>query len=491
MGVLAGETVGFNFSKKNKYKKSAGVTENNILFFYKKGEGTQFFFKVNEIKDSASFGLKRFGDIKKLENYLVKSKEVLEKSEKTYKEFLNIDLKSKTPIQLLKLFKKELDVYQRVYSYYHACQPQYFSGIEQETKRRLGKDVSSAIAEELYLTLTLSDELDPLRVEELEWLNIVKKIKEFFRDKTKISKQDLLKKKRLYDLINNHSKKYVFLGTVEVSTPWNFEYYLKLLNQQLKENTPEKIKKIQNRRLEVLRKKNELIKKYKIDQQIVLLCRALARIGVNRLKLRFGWTKLSFAYLEVIGEIAKRKLHNALSLENVFELNIQELEDALINKKYISKEEIRNRKEAFLFYVQNGNLNFYSGEKAFTEKEKLVPKEYFNLDEVRGIVACRGKVRGRVILFTWLEEDLARKMEKMKKGDILVAGQTRPFLMPAIRKAGGIVVDDGGITSHASIISRELKIPCVIGTKVATKVFKDGDLVEVDANKGVVKKILR
>ena len=52
-----------------------------------------------------------------------------------------------------------------------------------------------------------------------------------------------------------------------------------------------------------------------------------------------------------------------------------------------------------------------------------------------------------------------------------------------------IITDAGGITSHAAIVSRELKTPCIIGTKIATKVLKDGDLVEVDANKGIVKKI--
>ena len=57
----------------------------------------------------------------------------------------------------------------------------------------------------------------------------------------------------------------------------------------------------------------------------------------------------------------------------------------------------------------------------------------------------------------------------------------------AIKKAKAIVTDEGGVTSHAAVVSRELGIPCVIGTKLATKVFKDGDFVEVDAEKGIVK----
>jgi len=66
---------------------------------------------------------------------------------------------------------------------------------------------------------------------------------------------------------------------------------------------------------------------------------------------------------------------------------------------------------------------------------------------------------------------------------------TNPNMMPLIRKAKAIITDEGGITCHAAIISRELNIPCIIGTKIATKVLKDGDRVEVDADKGIVRKL--
>ena len=83
----------------------------------------------------------------------------------------------------------------------------------------------------------------------------------------------------------------------------------------------------------------------------------------------------------------------------------------------------------------------------------------------------------------------AKDMWKMQKGDVLVSIATDPDVVPAMKKASAIVTEQGGITSHAAIVSRELGIPCIIGTKIATKIFKDGDMVEVDANKGVVRKI--
>jgi len=58
-----------------------------------------------------------------------------------------------------------------------------------------------------------------------------------------------------------------------------------------------------------------------------------------------------------------------------------------------------------------------------------------------------------------------------------------------MKKAKAIITDEGGVTCHAAITARELKIPCIIGTKIATKVLKDGDRVEVDAEKGLVRKV--
>jgi pyruvate,water dikinase len=80
-------------------------------------------------------------------------------------------------------------------------------------------------------------------------------------------------------------------------------------------------------------------------------------------------------------------------------------------------------------------------------------------------------------------------IDKVQTGEILVASMTRPEYLPAMQKAAAFITDEGGITCHAAIIAREMKKPCIIGTKKATKVLKDGDLVEVDSNKGIVRKL--
>ena len=93
-------------------------------------------------------------------------------------------------------------------------------------------------------------------------------------------------------------------------------------------------------------------------------------------------------------------------------------------------------------------------------------------------------------LCEWMKNN-QNDLEKFKEGDILVSFSTNPSLVPAMNKAAAIITNAGGVTCHAAIVSRELKTPCIIGTKIATKVLHDGDFVEVDANKGIVKIIKR
>jgi phosphohistidine swiveling domain-containing protein len=80
--------------------------------------------------------------------------------------------------------------------------------------------------------------------------------------------------------------------------------------------------------------------------------------------------------------------------------------------------------------------------------------------------------------------------EKIEQGDVIVTRMTTPDIVsPFFQKAGALVTDEGGITCHAAVISREFNIPALMGTGNATRLLKDGDIVEVDAEKGIVRKI--
>jgi len=126
----------------------------------------------------------------------------------------------------------------------------------------------------------------------------------------------------------------------------------------------------------------------------------------------------------------------------------------------------------------------YVGDKLKTLKEKFHSSDIS--ETISGTVASKGSAEGRAVIVKDRSE-----LRKVGQGDILITPLTTPDLIMAMKKAAAIVTDLGGMTSHAAIVARELKKPCIIGTKIATQVLHDGDLVEVDAEKGVVRVLKR
>jgi len=142
------------------------------------------------------------------------------------------------------------------------------------------------------------------------------------------------------------------------------------------------------------------------------------------------------------------------------------------------------KRDKFFFAVHN-----HSGHKKYSlpAAQKIIkslePKlEIIKNNEIKGQVAFKGKLRGKVRLIK-----LVAEAKSLKKGEVLVTAMTDPRYIQAMKKAAAIVTDEGGITCHAAIVARELKKPCIIGTKIATQVLRSGDEVEVDAVKGIVK----
>lgn len=139
---------------------------------------------------------------------------------------------------------------------------------------------------------------------------------------------------------------------------------------------------------------------------------------------------------------------------------------------------------------------FFNGEKSQEISpgtiKQLVPKliKKTRLDNqssvklVKGISGNIGVVKGRVVVVRKTSD-----FSKVKVGNILVASMTSTDYIMLMKKAAAFVTDEGGLTSHPAIVAREMNKPCIVGTKIATQVFKDGDKVEVDANKGVVRKL--
>lgn len=103
---------------------------------------------------------------------------------------------------------------------------------------------------------------------------------------------------------------------------------------------------------------------------------------------------------------------------------------------------------------------------------------------IRGQTGYPGTVTGKVRIIYSISQ-----LASFKKGEILVAATTEPSFLPAMKEAAAFVTDEGGIVSHAAIVAREMKKPCVLGTKIATRILQDGEMVEVDATNGIITKL--
>lgn len=157
------------------------------------------------------------------------------------------------------------------------------------------------------------------------------------------------------------------------------------------------------------------------------------------------------------------------------------------NKNIIKLKSVFEERRKGAVYVWAPNyLEVISGDDYIAAHNLLKTEDTVDTEMLNGTAASLGVAVGKVKVCTSL-----KSIDEVENGDILIASMTRPEYVPAMKKAAAIVTDEGGITCHAAIVARELKKPCVIGTKIATKALKDGDLVEVNGNHGAVKILKR
>jgi phosphohistidine swiveling domain-containing protein len=177
--------------------------------------------------------------------------------------------------------------------------------------------------------------------------------------------------------------------------------------------------------------------------------------------------------------IAKREHYNKDWLTC---LTAGEFETYLKRRGLPLEKILKARFNASVLYFHKGKFNILLGNQVTAVEKALLKLHSSKNKELFGISAFPGKIRGtcRVILDT-------KHVKRFDEGDILVTGMTRPEYSIYFKKSAAVVTESGGVLSHAAITARELKKPCVVGTQIATKILRDGDKVEVNATKGVVR----
>ncbi len=159
------------------------------------------------------------------------------------------------------------------------------------------------------------------------------------------------------------------------------------------------------------------------------------------------------------------------------------MESIKLGSSTVSEQQIANREWAYGCYLDTtGKETIIVGSELDKMMAQMLAVVDQNVTELKGMVASKGPTLQGTVTVLISPKDFAQ----FQKGDILVAPETTPDFVPFMSMASGVITERGGITSHAAIVSRELRIPCIIGTKIATQVLHTGDIVEMNTETGVV-----
>ncbi len=194
-------------------------------------------------------------------------------------------------------------------------------------------------------------------------------------------------------------------------------------------------------------------------------------------------SRVNYGLMRIAERIAKR---NRISSGLMMYAAPSELLSPVLPESYV-KTLRRRAATAYVVWMNgSGATEWFYGTDAVRIRRRFEETFAVSFKELSGRPAYPGKVVGMVRIVNSIGD-----LGKMRKGDILVSVMTRPELAPGMKKAAAIVTDEGGITCHAAVIARELRVPCIVGTQVATHALADGDRVEVNADTGIVRKLKR
>lgn len=435
---------------------------------------------TQEDRAKGNIGYKFFTNQKKLTNYLQKTQAIITKVDRLKKEIDRLDVSRLTANQIWKFVKRAEPIYAQSMGYYLILQSEYTAKLSQTVQNKLAKRIPVEKLQGEFLALVKAVEPTCLEVERKAWLeNILIPYKE---GKVNGREKGVLTNKQV--------SRFKYLPASSQFGLWDEEHYKKLFRTEAGKSIKSlrgELQTIKDKSRQTALVQQKLIAKYKLPAGLLREIEIIKKLSWLRLEAHFkGW-----AFFHYLGPllVSRTAVLTKLLKELVFHLTLKEFYK-LLKGKLVLTDEIYKRVGGNILTIitpRKGCQLFWgkAAEKKYSEElAETIPTTL----EFKGQSASgRGKVRGRVFVFKWGEADIDKKIHLFPKGRILVAGQTMPQFMPAIRQAKAIITNEGGALCHAAIVSRELKISAIIGTKIATEVLRDGDMVEMDLDKGKVR----
>ena len=283
-------------------------------------------------------------------------------------------------------------------------------------------------------------------------------------------------------LMKKHKKKYDFLAVHQLEDrPFDLNYYQSRI-KNIKKSEYSEVKNNLKKAKSEITEANKLQATLKFPEKydaLLSLIRSFAYLRTNSID------HMMMAYKTFQKPLTKIAQKLGINLEELTFLTFYEIENGLKNKIDL-KEKARKRMQNGYLYLIGSQASYLfqdrKGVEIFRSFEKFTDVYKSDRKKITGTSAFPGKATGKArVIFD------RRLAGELKKGEILVTTMTSPDFVPAMKRAKAIVTNEGGILCHAAIMARELRKTCIIGTKIATDVIKTGDLVEVDANNGIVK----
>lgn len=320
----------------------------------------------------------------------------------------------------------------------------------------------------IFSILFSADKILETKKEKISILGIALNVQKFGWDKN-----NLIALERHFNNFT-HLGAYIFLGSF---------YTIKDFKNRIQEYLKKDIKtEIKSLRENIADKSEKIMKELNFSHPERLMVKTIKSwvfaAGNLEDSMNLAFYKLNLFFREI-----EKRLK--ITWEEFREMRGKEVYDSIIrggiSPGLLNKIKLRKKENVVLW--ENGKVSVMEGVevKKYRTKEEIKSFHKY-VKELRGQAVSVGTARSRVRLVRSNED-----ISKVQRGEILVAASTNPTYVPAMERAAAIITNEGGLLCHAAIVSRELKIPCIVGTKIATKVLKDGDLVEVDANKGIVK----
>jgi phosphohistidine swiveling domain-containing protein len=450
---------------KNK-KKAFGKTDQRVIAHFYQGKMDCYLDRESEDYYSAI----AFGKIFNNQSFMNQVEKEVKKAASNLlifaASFYHSDLNSYSNQKLIYLLKKFNELYAEIFAF--GLVNTYDQKLVAQTKKYFLSNWPQSKANYFFTILTSSTKDTYYLKEEKDLLRAAIKIKNDKKTEGKVL--DQLVKDYSWLLINYEGK---------LRTKNDFK---KIVRKIIKENkNPNKtLRDLEIKKKKLIAEQKKLEQKLKISPLYHRLIKAIRKNAYLREYRKPLAVKAIFYERKLLNEIAKRL---SLTEKELKFLLTPEIEKALRTDR-VDRKLIKKRINGSVYNFRRNSYQVFTGLAAKKLLQQITTKQKTDLEEVSGLSAYPGKVKGKVRVILDLSS-----LKGFKTGEILVTPATSPEMVSIFKKAKAVVTDEGGLTSHAAIISREMGVPCIVGTKLATLVLKNGDLVEVDAERGEVRKI--